>query len=113
MESAEQLFGRYEAIAQVVSQMLGAAREDKWTVLIELQKEYSALVDSLRPIDAGFVLDEQQRVRKHELIRRILSDDAAIRELATPRLARLSALLASSRHTQALNEMYGIKAPRG
>jgi flagellar protein FliT len=110
MESAEQLFGRYEAIAKVVAQMLGAAREDKWTVLIELQKKYSELVDSLRPIDATFELDEHQRARKHDLIRRILSDDAAIRDLATPRLARLSALLASSRHTRALNEMYGVKS---
>ncbi len=77
--------------------MLAAAREDQWTVLIELQKDYSALVDRLRPVDATFVLSEHERARKHDLIRRILLDDAVIRELAMPRLARLSALLASNR----------------
>jgi flagellar protein FliT len=47
------------------------------------------------------------------LIRRILTDDATIRDLITPRLARLSALLASNRHTRALQEMYGVKSRGG
>lgn len=110
METVEQLFERYEAIAKVVGEMLSAARADQWNTLIQLQEQYTALVDSLRPVDASFDLDEAQRARKHELIRRILADDAAIRDLITPRLARLSALLASSRHTRALQEMYGVKS---
>ncbi len=110
METVEQLFQRYEAIAKVVGEMLNAARADQWNTLIQLQDQYTALVDSLRPVDASFDLDEAQRARKHELIRRILADDAAIRDLITPRLARLSALLASSRHTRALQEMYGTKS---
>jgi flagellar protein FliT len=110
METVEQLFQRYEEVARVVGEMLSAARADQWNTLIKLQESYTALVDSLRPVDAGFDLNETQRARKHELIRRILLDDAAIRDLITPRLARLSALLASNRHTKQLQEMYGVKA---
>jgi len=110
METVEQLFQRYEAIAAVVGDMLSAARADQWNTLIQLQEQYTALVDSLRPVDATFDLDEAQRTRKHELIRRILADDAAIRDLITPRLARLSALLSSSRQSRALQEMYGVKS---
>jgi flagellar protein FliT len=110
--TADQLFMRYDSILQVVGQMLSAAREDSWNTVIELEERYSALVDTLRPVDASIPLDEPQRVRKHDLSRRILSDEAAVRELVAPRLARLSALLASSRNTRALHKAYGL-SPRG
>jgi flagellar protein FliT len=47
-------------------------------------------------------------VRKYDLIRRILADDAAIRDLASPRLANLSALLVQP-PTRVLKELYGAR----
>ncbi len=108
----DQLFMRYDAIGQVVGQMLGAARDDNWDTVIDLQERYSALVDTLRPVDGSFPLEQSQSTRKQDMTRRILSDEATIRELTASRLARLSALLASSRHTRALHETYGM-SPRG
>ena len=110
--TADQLLMRYDSILHVVEQMLSAAREDNWDTVIELQERYSALVDTLRPADGSFPLDQSQSIRKQDLTRRILSDEATIRELTASRLERLSALLASSRHTRALHEMYGM-SPRG
>lgn len=103
---------RYEAISAVTARMLNAARNDDWNHLFKLQREYERLVDEIRPIDAGILLDDADRQRKHELIRQILDHDAEIRDLASPRLARLSALIASKRQTHALHAMYGLTPER-
>ncbi|RKP45342.1 flagellar protein FliT [Pararobbsia silviterrae] len=113
MNSSLELFSYYEAIAGVTARMLDAARKDDWNQLFELQKQYERLVDEIRPIDARVALDEAERQHKHELIRQILDNDAAIRDLASPRVARLSALLVSNRQTTALRDMYGLNAARG
>ncbi|MFL9917762.1 flagellar protein FliT [Paraburkholderia fungorum] len=108
--TADQLLVRYDSILHLAERMLSAAREDNWDTVIELQARYSALADTLRPVDASIPLDDSQRVRKHDLTRRILSNETAVRELAAPRLARLSALLESGRHTRALHKTYGLSA---
>jgi flagellar protein FliT len=108
-DQIEYLFSRYEAIASLMAKMRGAANDDKWEIVIGLQDEYQELVETLKPIEARVALDDGQRARKHDLLRRILSDDAILRDLANPRLARLSALLASNRNTRALQDMYSLK----
>ena len=92
--------------------MLDAARKDDWDTSIELQTRYSTLVDTLRPVFWKFTFDAQQRARIEDMTRRILSDETEVRDLAAPRLARLSALLASGRQSQTMQKMYGV-SPRG
>lgn len=106
MNSKADYFARYEAIASVSSRMLSAARDALWNELAELQDEYRALVDALREVDAGISLDEHDRTRKYELIRRILADDAAIRDLLNPSVARLSAFFSARRPAHVLTEMF-------
>ena len=102
-------FARYEAIAAVSARMLAAARHALWTELLELQEEYRALVDALRDIDGGVPLDEQDRLRKYDLIRQILADDAAIRDLVNPSVARLSAFFSPRRPAHMLKELFGAR----
>jgi flagellar protein FliT len=109
--TVDQLFMRYDNILHTVGRMLSAAREDDWDTAIELQKRYSSLVDTLRPVHASFAFDGPQRARIQDLTRRILADETAVRERAAPRLARLSALLVSNRQTIALHKAYGL-SPR-
>jgi flagellar protein FliT len=106
--TVDQVFMYYDTILQVTAQMLDAARKDDWDTSIELQKRYSALVDTLRPVFWRFTFDAQQRARIEDLTRRILSAETEVRDLAAPRLARLSALLASGRQSQAMQKMYGL-----
>ncbi|MFM0201050.1 flagellar protein FliT [Paraburkholderia fungorum] len=108
--TADQLLMRYDSVLHASERMLGAAREENWDTVIELQTQYSALADTLRPVDAIVPLDDSQRARKYDVTRRILSNETAVRELAAPRLARLSALLESGRQTRALHKMYGLSA---
>jgi flagellar protein FliT len=109
MTSKADYFARYEAIAAVSSRMLLAARRSLWTELMELQVEYRGLVDTLRDVDADISLDEQERQRKYDLIRQILADDAAIRDLVNPSVARLSAFFSSRRPAHVLKELFGAR----
>ena len=109
MNSKADYFARYEAIAVVSSRMLSAARRALWAELMELQEEYRALVDALRDVDAGVSLDEQDRLRKYDLIRQILADDAAIRDLLNPSVARLSAFFSARRPANVLKELFGAR----
>jgi flagellar protein FliT len=104
--AVDTLFSCYEALALIMGRMRDAARASDWDGLSDMQSEYGAIVDRLSPLDR-IELDDAQRRRKHDLVRRILTDDAEIRELINPRMARLSALLASSRQSRALQNSYG------
>jgi flagellar protein FliT len=107
MSSKEDYFARYEAIAAISDRMLSAARESDWNELVELQEEYRHLVDALKAADGGIRLTDAERSRKFELIRQILADDAAIRDLASPCMVRLSALFAgTARPSRVLQELY-------
>ncbi|MGF6858108.1 flagellar protein FliT [Paraburkholderia sp. CI3] len=108
MTSNAEYFARYEAIAALSCRMLIAARRALWNDLVHLQEEYRQLVEALREADVGVKLDEAERLRKYALIRQILADDAAIRDLANPRMAHLSALFAG-RSTRVLKELYGAR----
>lgn len=109
MSSKADYFARYEAIASVSARMLAAARHALWNELMELQDEYRVLVDTLREVDAGIALDEHERLRKYDLIRQILADDAAIRDLVNPSVARLSAFFSARRPAHVLKELFGAR----
>jgi flagellar protein FliT len=107
MSSKADYFARYEAIAAISERMLSAAREAHWNDLVDLQDEYRILVDALKAADGGIRLTDAERMRKFELIRQILADDAAIRDLASPCMVRLSALFAgSAQPARVLQELY-------
>jgi flagellar protein FliT len=108
MTSNAEYFARYEAIAAISARMLTAARRALWSDLVPLQEEYRHMVDALHAAETGVKLDDGERARKYDLIRRILADDAAIRDLANPRLATLSALFAG-RQARVLKELYGAR----
>jgi flagellar protein FliT len=108
MTSNAEYFARYEAVAALSCRMLMAARRALWNDLVDLQREYRHLVEALREADVGVKLDGAERLRKYALIRQILADDAAIRDLANPRMAHLSALFAG-RPTRVLKELYGAR----
>jgi flagellar protein FliT len=108
MTSNAEYFARYEAIAAISRRMLTAARRALWNDLVHLQEDYRKLVDALKDAETGVRLDDAERMRKYSLIRQILADDAAIRDLANPRMANLSALFAG-RPTRVLKELYGAR----
>jgi flagellar protein FliT len=109
MNPTAEYFVRYEAIVAISARMLAAARRASWHELTGLQDEYRTLIDGLQHAGDPVSLDDAGRARKYELIRRILADDAAIRDLESPSMARLSARLAAGRSTRLLKELYGAR----
>ena len=107
MNSKADYLAHYEAIAAISARMLAAARGALWSDLIELQEQYRALVDTLCDIGPRVALDEHERMRKYDLVRQILADDAAIRDLANPGVARLSAYFLARRPAHVLKELFG------
>ncbi|MGU7769776.1 flagellar protein FliT [Burkholderia sp. MR1-5-21] len=110
MNCKAEYLARYEAIAAVSGRMLRAARSADWAALSALQQEYQQLVDGLKDAGPGVVLDESELGHKLDLIRRILADDAAIRDLACPEIARLSALFETRRSTKVLTDLYRARS---
>jgi flagellar protein FliT len=109
MKTTQEYFAHYEAIAALSSKMLDAARDGKWGELRTLQGAYRELIEGLREVDSLSELDDTARARKFDLVRQILADDAAIRDLTAPSLARLSALFTVNRPARVLKKMIGLR----
>jgi flagellar protein FliT len=106
MNSNEEYLARYEAIAVISVQMVMAARNAAWNDLVLLQDDYRHLVDALKNAESSVRLSEDDRARKFDLIRQILANDATVRDLANPRMAKLQALFAPTRPAIVLKELY-------
>jgi len=97
----------YEQIATITENMLTAARNDDWGEVLLLGQTYCESVERLREIGAQSVLDDTERASRHNLLVRILENDAGTRDLAMPQIARLSELLGRMKRQQTLLQTYG------
>jgi len=88
----------YEAIAELTNRMLIAAKEQDWDMLTELENRSAQLVDKLKYFKDLEPLSGNATQQKVATIKRILVDDREIRDLVSPRMARLSSMISSS-HT--------------
>ncbi|WP_061150565.1 flagellar protein FliT [Caballeronia arvi] len=109
MKTTQEYFAHYEAIAAISGRMLTAARGGEWSELKTLQGTYRELIEQLKEVDSGSELDESARARKLDLVKKILADDAAIRDLSSPSLARLSALFTVNNPARVLKKMIGLR----
>lgn len=84
---------RYEAIAEASSAMLRAARAGNWREVASVEGFCIGLVDELKSSRTMSRLSLEERRRKRELIRGILTDDAEIRHLLEPQITRMGVLI--------------------
>jgi len=96
----------YEVLSSLTAQMREAAVKNEWDHLVELEKQCSQRVASMKALDASTPLDESTRLRKVALIRKILADDAEIRNRAEPWMAQLQRIMQSTRQERRLLETY-------
>ena len=83
----------YESIARTSAKMLHAARRGDWEALLEGEKTCAGIIDVIRNCAADQSVESVEHVRKAELIRQMLADDAEIRDLMHPWMKRLELLL--------------------
>jgi flagellar protein FliT len=84
--------GHYEAIAASSRRMLDAARREDWDEVAHEEESCRALILALKRAHAAGTTPIGRR-QKLVLMRAMLADDAEVRDLAEPWLARLQTLL--------------------
>lgn len=105
--TSSEMIKTYEGILAVTGQMLEAARSGDWDRLVEREAECRKLVERLMTAKVEAELEPAARKRKVEIIGKVIADDAEIRNLTEPWLARLQHLVTSTRQERRLNAAYG------
>ncbi|SPS01074.1 flagellar protein FliT [Cupriavidus taiwanensis] len=100
----------YEEILALSARMHEAAQVADWDTVTTLQQAYLAQVERLRQLDHDAPFSDAERMRRYQLLDRILTYDARIRDLALPQLKRLGDMLTSSRRQFELSAAYGATA---
>lgn len=95
----------YQHLSTITEQMRAAAVLGEWDHLVELEQQCSRHVESMKQLDLE-PLDESVRLQKVALIRKILADDAAIRDQTLPWMAQLQRNIQSSRSEQRVKQAY-------
>jgi len=95
----EALLGCYEKIGEMSALMVEAARREDWDALDEAEQACQLLIERLRAVgaDPAITLDAEGRRQRLEIMRRILANDARIREIREPWLADLDSVLSGGR----------------
>lgn len=106
----EALLSTYDSLSVTTGHMLSAARHGDWDRLVSLEQDCADIVARLSALETEDPLPPAVRARKAALLRKVLADDAAIRDITQPYLKRLEAMLGANRSEQRLLNAYGPPA---
>ena len=106
---ARELIDTYERIQDLTRWMLQAAQRGDWDRLVDLEHACRAEVECLAALGANApVLPRELQVRKAQIIRSVLADDAEIRRITEPGMSRLEQLIGTSLNQRRLADSYDI-----
>jgi flagellar protein FliT len=88
--------------------MRDAAVQGEWDQLAGLEQLCSQHVATMKSADTSASLDEPSRQRKIQLIKKILADDAEIRNRTEAWMGQLQRIMQNGRHEQRLQQTYGV-----
>jgi len=108
MNEQDHILDIYGSISDKTGEMLDAAQHSDWDRLIALEQDCRALIECLKDTDAGPAVGAHFVQRKLAHIRKALADDAEIRKLTEPWMARLEAYIGSARRGRKLAQAYEI-----
>ncbi len=107
MAAHNQILDTYGSIADKSGEMLNAARSSDWDRLVALERDCRALATTLRRLDTGPERpDDNYLKRKAAYIRKVLADDAAIRQYTEPWMNQLDVYLGNARQESRLRQAY-------
>lgn len=105
--SNTQVITNYESLSALTGRMRDAAMQEDWDVLVSLEQQCSRQVAAMRPLDTVTALDESSCQRKIQLIKKILADDAEIRNRTESWMGQLQRAMQSNHQEQRLQHAYG------
>jgi flagellar protein FliT len=106
----ERLVSTYDELGRTTGHMLNAALESRWDDLVALESQCAALIETMSALEIEDPLPQSLRAHKAAMIRKVLADDAAIRNITEPWLQQLGSMLGANRHSQRLLRTYGPAA---
>jgi len=106
--NTQNIISNYESLASLTGAMRAAAVGGEWDALVALEQQCSRQVNIMKSADRQTGLDEITRQQKIKLIKKILADDAEIRNLTESWMGQLQRIMQSNRHEQRLNQSYGV-----
>jgi len=98
--SSRPLIERYQEVAQLSREMLGAARRGDWDEVARLEAVCESAIEQLKRAALVEPLNASEQRRRIALLREILQDDAQIRVRAEPWLLELEKLLGVTRRVK-------------
>jgi flagellar protein FliT len=101
-----QVIENYEFLSSLTGQMRAAATQGEWDHLVELEKKCSQRVAIMKVQDAATPIDETTRLRKVDLIRKILADDAEIRNHTEAWMTQLQHLVQNTAQERRVRQAY-------
>lgn len=96
----------YEAILATTGKMLVAAQNNEWDELVSLEKECRQLTEILIKKNLEPILDKELLQKKVKIIHQILDENAQVRALTEPWVARLQDILNTNGRTRNLQQAY-------
>ncbi|MES2741311.1 MAG: flagellar protein FliT [Pseudomonadota bacterium] len=107
MMSAQEVLSVYQAMAELTEQMVTAAGQSDWDRLVLLEQHCARHVATLKAHEPAQALSGAGRQKKIDLIKKLLADDRAIRDLTAPWMTQLSALINNTGTERRLAHAYG------
>lgn len=107
LENERQVVERYRRMAEASGRMVSAARDDDWDRVCVLEKDCARIVAELSSMGDLSPSDPDLRQQKIALMRRVLADDAEIRQLSEPWMAKLDAMMRTSENVGRVQRAYG------
>lgn len=92
----QQFLTCYDAVSEASGRMLDAARSSDWESMVSAERECAELISRLKRLGAPDGMSEPARRRRIETLRKIVADDAQIRELTQPWLLTLDRFIQPS-----------------
>lgn len=105
--SSSQVITHYESLSALTGRMREAAVQGEWDKLVSIEQQCGQQVAAMKPADATATLDEPARQRKIQLIKKILADDAEIRNRTETWMEQMQRIMQSNRQEQRLQQAYG------
>jgi flagellar protein FliT len=105
--NSHEVIALYETVAVITDQMLTAARIGDWDEVAILESKCAAHVNTLKRDEPPIKLTGEIRVRKVQIITKILADDREIRNIAEPWMENLARLINSTSAERKLSQAYG------
>jgi flagellar protein FliT len=107
--NGHQAINNYESLSVLTSKMREASVQGNWDQLIGLERQCSQHIETMKPVDAVVALDEAARQRKIQLIKKIMADDAEIRNRTEGWMEQLQNIMSSNHQEQRLQQAYTIR----